>query len=460
MSPAVNISATPAAKVLPYNQLAMQAEKPEPATVASLLRQLVPISLSDVIMALGDPLQTTVLARLPEPRLSLAAMGIVKAVAHFLESPIIMVLHASTALTGGAASRRSLWSFVWLLTLACSGAFLFLNAPGVYEYLMYRVFAATPQQAAVARPAMLWMVAWPAFIAWRRYFQGMMIRARQGKWLGWASVGRLTAFCSLLALGLWEQGQGASIAARALIGGILVEAMLAQYFAHRCGAAAAPLEQDPALPQSVPAVARYYFPLASTMLVVWGGRALLVALVARAVDGPVALAAWPAAWGFCILVANSTRMVQQIIIAQARQLPAPLLLRFAATAGLICSTVLAFLAFTPVGESLLLGLLGSQQSLYLAALPVIRLGCVLPLLVAGQNALQGFCLVSGKNWLIQRATMASLFVTLLTTAGLIGEGQAGAVAAICGMMLGLTAEVALLARGVQSGLCSQTTVNG
>lgn len=426
------------------------ANPPGDVTVASLLRQLLPLALSDVIMALGDPLQTTVLARLPEPRLSLAAMGIVKAVAHFLESPIIMVLHASTALTGGRRSRESLWRFVLLLIALCSGLFLLLNLPAIYDWLLQDVFGATAEVAAQARPAMLWMVVWPAFIAWRRYFQGMMIRANQGKWLGWASVGRLTAFSSLLIFGLWEEGQGASVAARALVGGIFAEALLARYFAYRSGAAAPPSEQDPGLPQTVPAVAHYYFPLASTMLVVWGGRALLVALVARAVDGPVALAAWPAAWGFCILVANSTRMVQQIIIAQAHQVPARLLLRFAAVAGIFCSVVLAGLAFTTPGERVLLGLLGGQKELYLAALPVLRVGFLLPLLVAAQNALQGFCIASGSNWKIQQATLVSLLATLVVTWCLIASRWPGALCAIWGMMVGLSLEVAVLAGGART----------
>jgi len=86
-------------------------------------------------MALGQPLQTAVLARLADPRLTLAAMGIVKAVAHFLESPIIMILHASTALSGSRDSRRSLWNFILMLGGLCSGLFLILNAPGIYDWL-------------------------------------------------------------------------------------------------------------------------------------------------------------------------------------------------------------------------------------------------------------------------------------------------------------------------------------
>lgn len=401
-------------------------------------------------MALGEPLQTTTLVRLDEPRLSLAAMGIVKAVAHFLESPIIMILHASTALSKGPRSRLSLWRFVLVMIAVCTSVFLFINLQPVYMWVMHVLFAADARTAQTARPAMLLMVLWPGLIAWRRYFQGMMIQAGQGEWLGLASVGRLVAFSMLLGLGFSQDAPGAVVASRALVGGILTEALLAQYFAHRSGATRAPTEQDPALPQSVKDVSAYYFPLASTMLVVWGGRALLVALVARSVDGPVALASWPAAWGFCILLANSTRMVQQIIIAQAERVETALLLRFAGCAGLICSLVLTTLAFTSLGGQVLLGLLGGQTELYDSALPVVRLGCLLPVLVAMQNALQGFCIAASKNWRVQQATLASLSTTLATTASMISLSLPGALCAIVGMMGGLTIEVLLLAFWLRS----------
>lgn len=75
----------------------MSDQKPE-STIPRLMRQLVPLAMSDVIMALGDPDGPTV-SRLGNPQASLAAMGVVKAVANFLESPIIMILQTSTALS-------------------------------------------------------------------------------------------------------------------------------------------------------------------------------------------------------------------------------------------------------------------------------------------------------------------------------------------------------------------------
>ncbi|MBT9582935.1 hypothetical protein IV102_06270 [bacterium] len=424
------------------------SETAQAQTVPRLLAQLAPLAMSDVIMALGDPLQISAVSRLSNPKESLAAMGIVKALANFLESPIIMVLHASTALSGDRSSRRCLARFVLWLALVCSGLFLLLSLPGFYEWVFLDLFGTTPQVAQAARRAMLWMVLWPAFIAWRRFFQGVMIRDKQGRWLGWASIARLTTFATLLWIGFWQRGQGPEVAAIALMGGLLAEALCAQYFAYRSGAVASFASQnDTKLPQSLPQMWRYYLPLASTMVIVWGGRAMLVAVLARAVDGPLALASWPAAWNFLLLVANCTRMVQQMIIAQARQVCFQTLLRFAACAGLAASGLMIVLAFSGAGESALLGLLGNQQDLYVTALPVLRIGCWLPLLVAAQNACQGFCIVAGKNWRIQQATVASLLTTLVVTFSLTEAGYSGTVCAIWGMMLGLLFEVGVLATG-------------
>ena len=63
-----------------------------------LWKQFIPLSLSDVTMALGDPLTTTTLAHLADSRINLAAVGVAKTIAIFCESPNIMLLHASNAL--------------------------------------------------------------------------------------------------------------------------------------------------------------------------------------------------------------------------------------------------------------------------------------------------------------------------------------------------------------------------
>jgi progressive ankylosis protein len=89
-----------------------------------LWQQFIPLSLSDVTMALGDPLTTTTLAHLTDSRTNLAAVGVAKTIAIFCESPIIMLLHASNALAPTQSSRQALWKF----TLIASGTMSLLMA--------------------------------------------------------------------------------------------------------------------------------------------------------------------------------------------------------------------------------------------------------------------------------------------------------------------------------------------
>jgi len=407
----------------------------------SLLGRVIPLSFSDVAMALGDPLQTVALARLPDPQVSLAALGVVKAIANLLESPIIMVLHASTALARGLASRAALWRFVLLAGSVLSGLFLLLCWEPVYGLLMGRVFGASGEVSAAARVAFLLLVPWPFVIAWRRFFQGVMIYEGRGRMLAWAATGRLAWVAAALAGGVWMQWSGTFVAALALVGGVTLEAVLATLFAR---SDAPPPAEAPALPSTLGGVTRFYAPLAATMLVMWGGRAALVSVVAHAADGTAALAAWAAAWGFVVLVSNAGRMVVQIVIA-TEDAPAGLLVRFALVVGAALSAVLVLLAFTPPGEGLLLRLLANDAPLTLSTLPVLRICAMFPIIVALQNTAHGFLVRRHDNWSVNFATVCGTVCVLSIAALLTRQGFSGADAAAVGMMAGTSIEVCVLA---------------
>jgi hypothetical protein len=420
------------------------------ASARSLLRRFLPLSLSDVVMTLGDPLQTMALSRLADAREVLAAVGVVKAMAVFLESPVIMILHASTALSGNAASRRALVRFTLCLSGLLVGVFLLLTWRPIYDALLSRVFGVGPAIAATGRIAFLLMVPWPAVIAWRRLQQGLLIRSGRSRQVGWASLGRLAWVALALSVGLLLNTSGALLAGLTLIGAVLVEAIIVTVFARRakitCSSPPAHAE-DPGLPSTIGGVTRFYVPLASTMLIVWGGRATLISLVARAPDGALALAAWPAAWGLVLSIANATRMVQQIVISSAGEATRGPLIRFVLLVGGGCSAVLLLFGFTPSGARLLAGFLGEHGDLVAAALPVVRITALFPLFLAVQNALQGLLIRDGKNWRINTATLAGVGATLLLAFVLVRSGSPGAASAAWAMVVGILIEILVLARG-------------
>jgi progressive ankylosis protein len=410
--------------------------------LGKLWREFIPLSLSDVTMAAGDPLLTATLAHLPDARSNLAAVGIGRTVAIFFESPIIMLLHASNAVAADRRSRQVLWQFMLLAGGSLSLGLGLLALPVIFDRVGERYLGIPTALAGTVWQVILLLILWPLAIAWRRYFQGLLIYHGNSRSIARASIARLVAMGMILAIGVAMNGSGAILAGTALIGGVLVEACWITIVAYRSGATVPPpLSATVTLPQTLRQMWRFYRPLATSMLVTWGGRAILVGLVARSIDAPIALAAWPAASGLVLIISNSTRMVQQIIIKYQSQVSTRLLLKFALSVGGGCSALLLSIGTTTVGDAIVRGFIGNDRILATNIKPVLTIFTAMPLLVAIQNAMQGFLVGAGKTSNVNRATGIGTSVLVAIAWLTVNAGWSGAVAAATATVIALAIEV-------------------
>lgn len=426
-----------------------------PVSLGQLWREFLPLSLSDVTMAIGDPLTTTTLAYLPNARVNLAGVGIAKSLAIFFESPIIMILHASNALAPDRASRRALWRFVVILG---GGLSLLLIGLSIGFSAVAPVLGIPPNLVPVVAQVLLLVGLWPGAIAWRRYFQGLLIHRGQAKAVATASLLRLGTVALVLGLGVWLRGAGTIVAGLSLVLGVIVEAIAVTLMARRSfgdldvrhlnlseldrSEPREPTATD--LPQTLTAVARFYWPLANSMVVVWGGRALLMGVIARASDAALALAAWPSAWGLVLVIANSTRMVQQIVIKYRGKTADRLLLGFALMVGASCSLLLLVISTTAVGDRLIQAFIGDDRELRQQIQPVLIHCMAIPLLVALQNATQGFLVSDGRTGRVNLSTWLGTLTLLLMAIAMVRLGQPGALAAATAMVAAMVVEVTCL----------------
>ncbi len=422
-------------------------------TLIDLWREFLPLSMSDVTMACGDPAVTLTLAYLPDSRQNLAALGIAKSLAIFFESPIIMILHASNALAGNRASRLALWQFMLIVGTVLSGLLACLAIPSVFSILGKQWLGIPPDLAPLVQQIIAIMGAWAFVIAWRRYFQGLLIYHGQSKILAKASLLRLLVLCLVLAIGFRLQYSGWMVAAMAMMVGVICEALMVTVWAYRLGITAGAAIPDvvikdhlskPNLPQNMGQVWKFYYPLASSMLVVWGGRALLLSLLGRSADATVAIASWSAAWGLVLVIANSSRMVQQIIIKYRNQVGSRRLFLFALSVGLICSSLLLVMATTPIGDQIVMGFIGNDLTLAKQVKPVLWICAVVPLLTALQNAGQGFLVSQGKTKAVNFATWLGTSVLLTVAFICIQNNLSGAIASAIGMVAAMSIELGCL----------------
>lgn len=413
--------------------------------LVQLWQQFIPLSLSDVSMALGDPLTTTTLAHLPDARTNIAAVGVAKTIAIFCESPIIMLLHASNALAPSQLSRQALWKFALIASSGMSLLLALTTMPVIFGIVGEGWLGVSPSLSSPIRSTLSIVILWPLAIGWRRYFQGLLIHCGHSNAVAQAGITRLLVVGGILAGGFSLKANGAVVAGMSLVWGVIAEAIVVTYLAKKLGATKLPeLVSTPDLPHNLAGVWKFYAPLGGTMMLGWGARAALVGIVARSNDGDIALAAWPAAWGLVSVIANSTRMVQQIIIRNRKLIPDRVLISFAISVGVLCSLVLLSVSGTPISLAAIGYFIGDDIELIARVRPVLLLCVVMPLLVAIQNALQGFLVSQGRTWGVNQGAWVGAVIMLGSAYLAAQSGQNGAIAAAIGMILGSAIEIGYL----------------
>ena len=422
----------------------MKLQESQSVSLGTLWREFLPLSLSDVTMAYGDPMMTTTLAHLPDAQNNLAAVGIAKSLAIFFESPIIMILHAANALAGSQDSRKALWRFTLLVGGGLTFLLSLLGLPIIFNFVGVSLLGIPSAMLATVSQVLLLMGGWPFAIAWRRYFQGLLIYHGQSRAVAKASIFRLFTLALVLTGGFFLPITGGILAGFALISGVIVEAIAVTIFARLSGAILPPQIEQPNLPRNLTQVWKFYLPLANSMMVVWGGRAILISILARAEDATIAIAAWSAAWGLVLVIANSTRMVQQMVIKYRHQVSDKQLLTFAMSVGAACSSLLLLMSLTPIGDRIVQSFIGNDLTLAKSIKPVLLICAIVPLFVALQNAIQGFLVSENRTGHVNLSTWLGTGTLLIISTFAINKGMNGAIAAAIAMITSMLVEISCL----------------
>lgn len=422
----------------------MKLKESQSVSLGTLWREFLPLSLSDVTMAYGDPMMTTTLAHLPDAQNNLAAVNIAKSLAIFFESPIIMILHAANALAGSQDSRKALWRFTLLVGGGLTFLLSLLGLPIIFNFVGVSLLGIPSAMLATVSQVLLLMGGWPFAIAWRRYFQGLLIYHGQSRAVAKASIFRLFTLALVLTGGFFLPITGGILAGFALISGVIVEAIAVTIFARLSGAILPPQIEQPNLPRNLTQVWKFYLPLANSMMVVWGGRAILISILARAEDATIAIAAWSAAWGLVLVIANSTRMVQQMVIKYRHQVSDKQLLTFAMSVGAACSSLLLLMSLTPIGDRIVQSFIGNDLTLAKSIKPVLLICAIVPLFVALQNAIQGFLVSENRTGHVNLSTWLGTGTLLIISTFAINKGMNGAIAAAIAMITSMLVEISCL----------------
>lgn len=432
-----------------------------------------PLALQWIIMGVEGPFLAAVIARLGDPTLNLAAYGVAYALGILVESPVIMLMSASTALVDDASSLRRLRNFAHLLNLLSTLLLLGVLVPPVYDGLMGGLLGLPDSVAERVRGALWLLLPWPAAIGYRRFLQGILIRSGRTRHVAYGTALRLVAMAAAALLLARTDLPGAWVGAAALSAGVVVEAVAAHIMAAgvvravlaggtlRPGGVVAATEEaaSPAgtgeAARSYGGIARFYYPLALTSFIGLTVQPMLTFFMGRAPLPMESLAVFPVVNALAFLFRTPGLSFQEAAIALLgrRCEHAPVLSRFGGWVALASSAGLALVAFTPLAGLWFGTVSGLPTELAALALAPTRIAVLLPALsvvLAFQRAVLVQSRATGPittATVVEVGVIAALFPVLGWGAGLMGV-----TAAMLAFVAGRLAGVLFLAPGVRTAL--------
>lgn len=407
-----------------------------------------PLAGSWLLMGLELPLVSAAIARLADPAVHLAAYGGgVFPLALLIESPVIMLLAASTALARDEASYRLVRRFMRTLAGALTALHALVAFTPLFDFVVAHLLGLPPEVHAPARLGLRIMLPWTASIAYRRTNQGLLIRFGRPRAVTIGTAVRLGVLVSVLGAGLaWGRLPGIVVGTLGVVSGVIAEAAYA-------GWAVRPVRRGElrAAPAVVPplttrAFLRFYLPLMITPSLNFLAMPLSAAAMSRMPVALESLAVWPALGGIAFTFRSMGFAFNEVVVSQldARR-PVPALRRFAIGLSLVASGLLAALSLGPLGHAWFVTVSGLQPELAALAARAFPLLAITPALSVWQSYWQGALVHSRRTQGVTESMIALLVATCVVLgAGIAWNRPAGIGFAAGGLLAGNAAQAAWL----------------
>jgi hypothetical protein len=423
----------------------IKGDDPTALSMGRIVQTWWPLAASWLFMAAEGPAVSAVIARLADPKIHLAAWGgVVWPLILIIESPIIMLLSASNALSRDWDSYARLRRFMMWAGAILTGVHALVALTPLYYLVVVDVIGAPAEIVEPARLGLITIIPWTWSIAYRRFNQGVMIRFGHSRAVG---VGTAIRFCAdglVLALGyLVGSVPGIVVASGAIAAGVVSEAVYA-------GVRVRPVLRDqlkPAPPVEQPLTLRsflaFYTPLAITALLYMLAQPMISAALSRMPGALESLAAWSVVSGFVFMLRSTSYANNEVVIALLDEpRAADNLRRFSLTLAGLTTALMLVVAATPLAAFWFEKVSALDPDL--AALARMGLWVALP--VPGLNAIQSWYYGAVVHSRRTRAITEAVSLYLLVQSGILWAGVAR------GQVTGL--HVGVLALG--AGMLAQT----
>lgn len=394
------------------------------------------------MMAFEAPFLAAVIARTANPEFNLAAHGVAYALALLSESPVIMLMAASTSLVTSALAYKRMRNFTYSLSVLVTVLILIVVLPPVFKIIVTDIMGLPADVSRLTYLAMLFLIPWPGAIGYRRFLQGLLIASGRTRLISYGTVVRvlIMSTTALLLAGL-STLPGAALGAAALSAGVCAEALASHFMARRAIRelrGRAPMADASKTP-GYRAIIHFYYPLALATLIGLGSQPLVTVFVGKSRLAIPSLAALPVVYALVFIFRSIGLSYHEVAITflQRHKTNLKRIRRMAGFMFAATSGGLALIVFSPLSDFWFRQLSGLNGPLAAISENAARILVPMPglsILISYQRAIH---VVTGSTKYISWATVIEVGgIAALMGVFIYGMDMVGAYAAVLALVGG------------------------
>tara|TARA_Y100000588_G_scaffold70572_1_gene72398 strand:- start:1454 stop:2758 length:1305 start_codon:yes stop_codon:yes gene_type:complete len=403
----------------------------------TILRTWLPLAASWLLMGAEIPMVCATLSHLADPVVHIGAYGMVFGIALVIESPVIMLLTASTALSRDWNSYHKLWRLMMWLSAALTALHALVAFTPLYDWIVVEIISAPDSLIEPGRVGLQIMTPWTWAIAHRRFHQGVLIRFGHAHAVGWGTGVRLLADAAVLGAGLLlNRHAGILVAATTVATGVIVEALYIRWKVHHILRGPLREAEGPAL--TMRRVLLFYLPIAFAPTIGLLSLPIVNGGLSRLPLPELTLAAWPAVNSLIFILRSGGIAFTEVVVALLdRPGSQQQLLRFTTGLSLVLSIPLVLLCATPLIDQWLTRVLGLEPKLVRLGATSLWFAAIHPAITTWGCYFEGKLIHAGRSRAVTEAVILYT-LTLLAFLSLIVSNQSmpGLNAAVCAMSIG------------------------
>ena len=411
-----------------------------PFPTRRILRMWWPLAASWLLMGAELPLFTAFVARMAFPEVNLAAYGsVVFPVSLVVEAPIIMLLAASTALSSNWDDYRKLRRFMLTAGSLLTLVHVAIAFTPLYDFVAAGLIGAPAEVVEPARLGLRIMTPWTFSIAYRRFYQGVLIRFDRSRAVGLGTLVRLGVNTLVLASGYLHGGvSGIVVGTCAIACAVLAEAFFVGWCVRPVVRERLRNVATRGEPLTRARFLRFYVPLAMTPLLTLVIQPIGAAAMSRMPLTLPSLAAWPAVHGLVFIPRGVGMAYNEVVVALFGEPGAPRALRrFTRILASILMVLLLAFAVTPLAGLWFEQFSGLSPELSDLCRTSVLLSLLMPGYTVLQSWFQGLLVARQETRAITEAVALYLIVVSIVLAiGVRTQAWTGVYYAIAAFSLG------------------------